>query len=116
MEAAVSFKEVAIPDAIVSGRAGTGDEYLSAAGISETCTGEIPGRGFLGEAGACPPRTRGPVSRVKVSRDTEEDPARWYGDPAFPLTGGLEQISVRLDKKIDRQGRRLSRIEGRGRS
>ena len=114
MEAAVSFKEVAIPDAIVSGRAGTGDEHLSVAGTIWVCTGEIVGRGFLGETGACPPHTRGPVSRVKGARDPEENPAQWYGDPAFPLTGGLEQICVRLGKKIDRQGIRLEKIEERG--
>jgi len=103
MEAAVSFKEVAIPDAIASGMPGTGHEYLSAAGTIEVCTRE-------------PGKRSGPVSREGRAPETREDPTLWYGDPAFPLTGGLERISVRLDKKIDRQGRRFMRINERGRS
>ena len=94
-----------------------GHEYLSAAGTIGVCTTGIPGRGSRRETGGSrPSRTCRPVSRVKGARDPEESPAPCYGDPAFPLTGGLERISVRLDKKLDRQDRRLLRIEERGRS
>ncbi len=118
---AVNCGDVAVPDEISSGTAGTGYEYLSAAGTHEVCTGEILGRWSRGKTGPglhCSPGpgTRiGPVPRATGRHEPEENPGAWYGDPAFPLTGGLEQISVRLDKKIDRQGRRLLWIEERGR-
>jgi|GEM_PF-2435320 len=117
MEAAVSFKEVGIPDAIMSGMAGTGHEYLSAAGTRTICTKEIPGRDTTGTGmppAGDPGRMSGTGFRAGRVRYMYEDPAAWYGDPAFPLTGGLEKISVRLDKKIDRQGKRLLRVEERG--
>lgn len=99
---AVNCGEVAVVDEISSGRAGTGYEYLGASG---------PGVFFTRE----PRRRTGPAARQTSAPGTTEDPALWYGDPAFPLTGGLEPISVRLDKKIDRQGRRLLWIEEQGR-
>ena len=121
MEAAMNYREVAIPDANASGMAGTGHEYLCAAGTREVCTGEIPGNrdrrgmrpGFL-----CmvePHRKTGSLAR-QTNAPGNGNPDECYGDPAFPLTGGLEPISVRLDKKIDRQGRRLLQMNERGRS
>jgi hypothetical protein len=38
MEAATKYREVVIPDAIASGRAGTGCDYPGEAGTFEACT------------------------------------------------------------------------------
>lgn len=118
---AVNCGDVAVPDEISSGTAGTGYEYLGAARTHEVCTGEILGRWSRGKTGPGlhfstePDVKTGPGLQAAGRHEPEENPGAWYGDPAFPLTGGLEPISVRLDKKIDRQGRRLLWIEERGR-
>jgi len=115
---AVNCGEVAVVDEISSGRAGTGYEYLGAAAAGAVCNAKIRGWGASGPGVFFtrePRRRTRPAARQTSAPGTTEDPALWYGDPAFPLTGGLEPISVRLDKKIDRQGRRLLWIEERGR-
>jgi hypothetical protein len=109
------YREVVIPDAIASGRAGTGSDYLGAAGTFEICTtGTGRNKTGPGLPGIPGPGVRNP--RAAGRHEPEENPGAWYGDPAFPLTGGLEPISMRLDKKIDRQGRRLLLMNERGRS
>jgi hypothetical protein len=113
MEAITKYREVVIPDAIASGKAGTGCDYLSAAGTVGICTSGT-GRWSRGTAGPGAPGPGVRTPRAAGRHEPEENPGAWYGDPAFPLTGGLEPISVWLDKKIHRQGRRLMRVEGRG--
>ena len=114
----LNHRDVAMPDANASGTAGTGQEYPIAAESEAACAKKTPGR--RGRMTIClgvlctgePDRACRPVART--GRIPDEEPALGYGNPAFPLTGGLEQISVRLDKKIDRQSRRLDTIQERG--
>jgi hypothetical protein len=116
----VNHGSVAIPDAIASGAAGTGQEHGIAAVAGPGCDTKKQGqnrRVTIGPGLLSPGNPQGgnlPAARAGTVPGADEDPDEWYGDPAFPLTGGLEGIGVRLDKKIDRQGRRLEKIEERG--
>jgi len=120
-----NHQDVADPDQMASGMAGTGHEYQNKNGITGRSEGnnslrlgktkrEIIGLGVL---------YNGTTNAVRIADTTHctgkgsaEDPQEGNGDLFFSLYERQERIAGRLNKKIERLGRRLTKIEERGRS
>jgi len=119
-----NHQDVADPDQIASGVAGTGHEYQNKNEITGKPEGnnslrsgktkrEIIGLGVL---------YNGPMNAGKIpdtahsaGKYVPEDPPEGHGDLIFSLYERQERIADRLNKKIARLDRRLTKIEKRGR-
>ncbi|MEN6396302.1 MAG: hypothetical protein ABFC78_07455 [Methanoregula sp.] len=122
----VNHGSVAIPDAIVSGAAGTGEELERAAAAVPACSrGKrqkrhdriVIGLGVLSTgtgAGSAPPETPAqvPVAPVIDGSRVEEGSI----DLIFALYERDERIAERLERKISRLEKRMDAIGKRGRS
>jgi flagellar capping protein FliD len=120
-----NHQDVADPDQIASGVAGTGQENRNKTGITGKPEANIPqkncrknreiiGLGVL---------YNGPMNAGKIpdtghsaGKYVPEDPPEGHGDLIFSLYERQERIADRLNKKIERLDRRLTTIEERGRS
>jgi len=120
-----NHQDVAEPDQIASGMAGTGQENRNKKEISEKPEGTsfrqggrrnrvIIGLGVLFNG----PMNAGriPDTGHSAGKYVPEDPPEGHGDLIFSLYERQERIADRLNKKIERLDHRLTKIEDRGRS
>jgi hypothetical protein len=120
-----NHQDVAEPDQVASGMAGTGQENRNTTGIAEIPDAarqknpcrkdrETIGLGILYNgpmhAGTLPDTFHG-----TVVHEPAEDPREMCGDRIFECYERQERIADRLNKKIRRLDERLSKIEERGR-
>ena len=118
-----NHEDVAEPDAMASGAAGTGQEYKSAAAAVPACSsGKKPGhrdRIVIG-LGVLSPGTGAetvlPETPVPVPADTGSREKDGSIDLIFALFERDERIQERLERKIGRLEKRLDRIGKRGQS
>jgi len=120
-----NHQDVADPDQMASGMAGTGHEYQNKNGI----TGKSEGNSFRQDS----KRNRviiglgvlfnGPMNAGRIPDtshstgiDSAEDPQESCADRIFSCYERQERIADRLNKKIARLGRRLTTIEERRRT
>jgi hypothetical protein len=120
-----NHQDVAEPDQIASGMAGTGQENRNKTGITgkpdtnrpqKNCrkNREIIGLGVLYNG----PMNDGriPDTGHSAGKYVPEDPPEGHGDLIFSLYEQQERIADRLNKKIARLDRRLTKIEERRRT
>jgi hypothetical protein len=115
-------QDVAEPDQIASGVAGTGQENRNKTGIAEKPNAIRPqetsrkDREFIGlgvlyngpmNAGTLPDISH------NIGKDSADDPLPGCGDRIFDCFGRQERIADRLNKKIARLDRRLTKMEER---
>lgn len=119
-----NHQDVAEPDGIASGTAGTGQENGNTTGISPDLSGnnsphtrgrhrEVIGLGVLYN-GAMNPGRLSDTSHC-TGKESAEDPQGGCGDCLFEVYERQERIADRLNKKIARLDRRLTTMEERGR-
>jgi hypothetical protein len=121
----INHQDVAEPDLIASGMAGTGQENRNRKEISEKSlrddtphnsrsNREVIGLGVLynGPMNA----GRNPDTSHCTGIDSAEDPQESCGDRIFSCYERQERIADRLTKKIARLDRRLTTIEARRRT
>jgi hypothetical protein len=123
---AMQGEDVAVPDGVVSGAAGTGQEYEKQAVpvIVGTCTHTrarvVIGLGVLApKFGKNLPEETRPGELQHVPADTGDPRAageRAEPDPDSGFTEPDERIAERLGQKIARLEKRFDRIAERGRS
>jgi len=118
---AMQGEEVAMPDGVVSGTAGTGQEHKNQAApvTAGSCTkpGGRRGRIVIGLGVLAPERPGGQVPGEEApAPETPGDPGRVDADLAFALYERDERIAERLGQKIVRLEKRLAKLEERGRS
>ncbi len=118
--------DVAEPDAMASGAAGTGQEYKGAAAAVPACnSGKKPGHrdriviglGVLSPgtgAGTVLPETPAPSPAAPTDDGSREE--KDCIDLIFALYERDERIAERLERKISRLEKRLETIGKRGRS
>jgi hypothetical protein len=119
-------REVAETDQIASGAAGTGQENrntptteISGRSLGDTIpqksvrNREVIGLGVLYNG----PMNAGPIPDTThcAGKNEPEDPPEGYGDLIFSLYERQERIADRLNKKIQRLDRRLTKFEERRR-
>jgi len=116
-----NHEDVAEPDQVVSGTAGTGQEHgieTGKLGKTEeknshvTHTRVVTGMGVLYN-GKIPPRTIQEATQDPVA---SPDVAESNGDLIFSLFDRQDRIRDRIQRKIDRLDQRLTKLEDRGRS
>jgi hypothetical protein len=120
-----NHQDVAEPDQIAAGMAGTGQENRNTTGITgkpeenrpqKNCrkNREIIGLGVMYNG----PMNAGtlPDTSHCTGKDSAEDPQERCGDRIFDCFERQERIADRLNKKIARLDRRLTKIEGRRRT
>jgi len=116
-----NLQDVAEPDQVVSGTAGTGQEHgieTGKAGITEgksphvTHTRVVIGLGILYN-GNIPPRT---IQEAAQDPVTSPEVAESNGDLIFSLFDRQDRIRDRIQKKIDRLDQRITKSENRRRS
>ena len=140
-----NHQDVADPDQIASGVAGTGHEYQNKNGITGKLLGnDTPHNNsknsdeFFSSSGFPGTFQTGKTKRVIIGlgvlyngttnagripdtgksagKYVPEDPPEGHGDLIFSLYERQERIADRLNKKIERLDHRLTKIEERGRS
>ena len=140
-----NHQDVADPDQMASGVAGTGHEYQNKNGITGKQLGNdtphnnskksddfFSSSGFSGtpqngkrnrEIIGLGVLFNGPMNAGRIpdtghsaGKYVPEDPPEGHGDLIFSLYERQERIADRLNKKIARLDRRLTKIEERGRS
>jgi hypothetical protein len=120
-----NHEDVAEPDAMASGAAGTGQEYRNSAGPAECSRGKSPKRrdrimiwlGVLSPGrgtGTALPETPAPSSAAPADDWSREEEGGI--DLIFALYERDERIAERLERKISRLEKRLEQIEEKGRS
>ncbi len=120
-----NLQDVAEPDAVVSGMAGTGQEHRIKTGIETGKTGitenksphathtrVVTGLGVLYN-GKIHPRTMQEAAQDPV---TSPEVAESNGNLIFSLSGREDRIRDRIQKKIDRLDQRFTKSESRRRS
>jgi len=118
----INHQDVAEPDQIASGMAGTGQENRNRTGITgkpdtnrpqKNCrkNREIIGLGVLYNG----PMNAGKIPDTShcIGKDSAEDPQERCGDRIFDCFERQERIADRLNKKIERLDRRLAKFEER---
>ena len=112
-----NHEDVAEPGQVVSGTAGTGQEHGRQTGKTEgksphvTHERVVIGLGVLYN-GKILPQFRAPVHGPVATREVEES----TGDLVFSLFDRDDRIRDRLEKKIARLDRRITKLEDRRRS
>ncbi len=116
-----NLQDVAEPDQVVSGMAGTGQEHGIKTGKSGktetkslhvTHTRVVIGLGILYN-GNIPQRTMQEAAR---DPGTSPEVAECNGDPIFSLSGREDRIRDRIQQKIDRLDQRITKHKDRRRS
>jgi len=122
---ATNHEDVAEPDAMASGAAGTGQEHTCAAAAVPACSsGKKPGHRdwiVIGLGVLSPGTMAGPVPPEPPAQSPEtpaDDGSREEGciDLIFALYERDERIAERLERKISRLEKRMDAIGKRGRS
>jgi hypothetical protein len=120
-----NHEDVAEPDAMASGAAGTGQEYRNSAGPAACSGGKTPkrrdriviGLGVLSpgrETETSLPETPAPSSAAPADDGAQKEEGSI--DLIFALYERDERIAERLERKISRLEKRMDRIGERGRS
>jgi hypothetical protein len=118
----INHQDVAEPDQIASGMAGTGQENRNTTGITgkpeenrpqKNCrkNREIIGLGVMYNGPMHAGRI--PDTSHSTGKESAEDPQERCGDRIFDCFERQERIADRLNKKIERLDRRLAKFEER---
>jgi len=119
----MNHKDVAEPDAVVSGMAGTGHNHGMETKIIEKSDGDtskkpethmrvVIGWDVLDDRNILPGAIREAVLRPRTFPDVAES----TGDLAFSLSERDCRVHDRLQKKIDRLGHRIAKLKDQRRS